>query len=88
MTFIITLSPEAKKHYKKIKKTYLIKKYFILIDKIKINPYAEGNSFKRLKGNKSETYSRRINEEHRLVYEVKDEIITILIISCWGHYDD
>ena len=39
-----------------------------------------------LKGNLSGFWSRRIDEEHRMVYFVKDG--TIFVVSCKGHYDD
>lgn len=39
-----------------------------------------------LKGNLSGYWSRRINQEHRLVYRVEEQVITV--ISCFGHYTD
>ena len=39
-----------------------------------------------LKGNLSGFWSRRINEEHRIVYAVADD--AVIIISCKGHYED
>ncbi|MGC4234601.1 MAG: type II toxin-antitoxin system YoeB family toxin [Niabella sp.] len=34
------------------------------------------------------TWSRRISQEHRLVYRVQDEVITVLVLSAYGHYDN
>lgn len=39
-----------------------------------------------LKGNYKGFWSRRINDEHRLIYKVEDGLI--FIVSCFGHYDD
>ena len=33
-------------------------------------------------------YSRRINKKHRLVYDIKDEVITVIVLSAYSHYDD
>lgn len=35
---------------------------------------------------KEETWSRRINKEHRLVYRINDDTIEVLVISAYGHY--
>ncbi len=58
-----------------------------LIDILKINPYITPPFFEKLRGTEN-TYSRRINIEHRLVYEVLKEEKIVKIISLWGHYDD
>ena len=39
-----------------------------------------------LKHYKEETWSRRINDEHRLVYRIKDDMVVVLILSVYGHY--
>jgi toxin YoeB len=33
-------------------------------------------------------YSRRISQKHRLVYQIKDETVTVIVITAAGHYDD
>ena len=33
-------------------------------------------------------YSRRINKKHRLVYDIKDEIVTVIVLSAHSHYGD
>ncbi len=42
----------------------------------------------RLKGDLEALYSRRINKQHRLVYAIKDEIVTVLVLAAWSHYGD
>jgi toxin YoeB len=43
---------------------------------------------KQLGGNLTGCYARRITDKHRLVYEIHDEIVTVLVLSVEGHYDD
>ena len=62
----------------------IIKKIAQLIDDIKLHPYSGLGKPEPLKHNLTGSWSRRINREHRLVYEVTDEIV--LILSAKGHY--
>ena len=41
-----------------------------------------------LKGGSGEQWSRRITKKHRLVYEIREHEILILVLSAYGHYDD
>lgn len=58
-----------------------------LMNILRKNPYETCPSFEKLKGH-SDIYSRRINDQHRLVYQIIDEEHAVKIISVWGHYDD
>jgi len=62
----------------------VIKKIAQLIDDIKIHPYSGIGKPELLKHNLSGAWSRRINKEHRLVYELTDD--KVLILSAKGHY--
>jgi len=62
----------------------IIKKIAQLIDDIKIHPYSGLGKPEPLKHKLSGAWSRRINREHRLVYEVDDDVV--LILSAKGHY--
>ena len=88
MQYSIVMSSGAEKDYAKLKKDPIIKKYYEVIDKIRENPYADGDNFKWMQGYKDDTFSRRLNKKHRVLYSVSNRTITILIISCWGHYGD
>ncbi|MCL2312179.1 MAG: Txe/YoeB family addiction module toxin [Firmicutes bacterium] len=55
-----------------------------LLKIISKNPFQNPPAYKKRKGS-SNVYSRRINKQHRLVYEIYDEAIKI--ISLWGHYE-
>ena len=41
-----------------------------------------------LKGNRSGQWSRRISQKHRLIYEIREEVVTVLVLSAYGHYDE
>ena len=58
-----------------------------LLDIIAEDPYKTPPSFEKLIGFQN-VYSRRINIQHRLVYEVIKEKKTVKILSLWGHYED
>ena len=71
------------KDFEKAKKTNTVKRIKHIIEIIKNNPFEDYPPFKKLYGGQ---YSRRINDQHRLVYDVyKDKVV---FLRCWGHYDD
>jgi Txe/YoeB family toxin of toxin-antitoxin system len=57
-----------------------------LVDILKNDPYQTPPSFERLIGDLEGAFSRRINIQHRLVYQVLDHEHTIKILSMWSHY--
>ncbi|PGH24306.1 Txe/YoeB family addiction module toxin [Fusobacterium animalis] len=66
---------------------WLVKKKNKQINDLKINGVLKGiGKPEQLKHCRKPTFSRRIDEEHRLVYDIKDNHIRIL--SCEGHYND
>lgn len=62
----------------------ILKKIGQLIEDIKIQPFTGIGKPEALKHNLAGCWSRRINLEHRLVYEIKDN--NLLILSARGHY--
>lgn len=58
-----------------------------LIELIKNNPYQNPPPYEKLVGDLQGTYSRRINIQHRLVYQVYEEEKVVKIISLWSHYE-
>lgn len=59
-----------------------------LIDIIAENPFQTPPPFEKLLGDMDGAYSRRINIQHRLVYQIYEEEKTIKIISVWSHYQN
>lgn len=64
------------------------KKLYVFLEEVKINPKTGTGKPEQLKYYKIPTFSRRISEKHRLVYEVIEEELIVNILSVWGHYDD
>lgn len=71
----------------KIKSIGLGNKTKNLIDLIKENPYQNPPPYEKLVGDLKDAYSRRINIQHRLVYQVYEEEKIIKIVSIWTHYE-
>lgn len=82
----IQFSPDAIEHLRKFKSgnQNLAFKVFELISDIQNNPFHGIGKPEPLKNSLAGLWSRRINDEHRLVYKVTDEVI--VIYSCYGHY--
>ena len=83
----IVYSKEALKDISNLKAAHLDKKVKILLELIKEDPFKTPPRYEKLVGNLSGLYSRRINIQHRLVYEVFEAEKTIKIISMWTHYE-
>ncbi len=58
-----------------------------LLDVLAENPFQSPPPFGRLVGDLSGAYSRRINIQHRLVYQVLEESHTVKILRMWTHYE-
>jgi len=52
------------------------------------HPLAGTGKPEELKHNYQGFYSRRINKKHRIIYSIKAEIVTVYILSVFGHYGD
>lgn len=67
----------------------LIKKISVFLTELKENPMIGTGKPELLKGfSERKVYSRRIDQKHRLIYEVFEEEKRIELLSAWGHYDD
>jgi toxin YoeB len=87
----VIYSPKAVddlKYWRKTGNKTIQKKITTLIEAIQENPYAGIGKPEPLKYNLSGAWSRRINHEHRLVYEIneKNELIILDVLSLKGHY--
>ena len=83
----IVFTKQAAKDFEKIKSNpILLKKVRSLLELIEVNPFTNPPSYEKLVGIDN-TYSRRINIQHRLVYQVLADINTIKIIRMWTHYE-
>ena len=82
----IVLSKQAVKDAKKIAGAGLKPKVEKLLEIIEQNPFQSPPSYEKLAGNLQGFYSRRINIQHRLVYQVYEKENIIKVIRLWTHY--
>lgn len=80
-------SPQAQKDAKKIASSNLKPKAEKLLEVVKQNPYAFPPSFEFLSGKLNGFIARRINKQHRLVYEVLEDEKIIKVLRMWTHYE-
>lgn len=85
--YAIVYTKTALKDIPKLKAAHLDGKAKELIAVIRENPYQNPPPYEKLVGDLKDLYSRRINGQHRLVYEVFEREQTIKIISLWSHYE-
>ncbi len=87
MNWSIVYTTQAKRDAKKLSRSGLRSQAQKLLDILSENPYQSPPPFERLVGDLDGACSRRINIQHRLVYQVMDDIKTVKIIRMWTHYD-
>ena len=85
----IFFSEKAKVGLKKLQKEspQLIKKLEKLLIEIEHHPTTGTGQVEQLKFLGPNTYSRRINKKHRIVYKVLNNVVEVIIISVFGHYE-
>lgn len=83
----ILYSKTALKEIPKLKAAHLDGKAKALIEILQTNPFQTPPSYEKLVGDLDGLYSRRINAQHRLVYEVCEANLTVKIYSMWTHYE-
>ena len=83
----LVYTKQAKRDAKKIVSGGLKNQVKKLLDILEENPYLEPPPYKKLMGDLEGAISRRINLQHRLVYEILEEQKTIKIIRMWSYYE-
>lgn len=78
----------AEKHKKLIKQAGLEERTRKLLSVIKADPYKNPPPYEALVGDLNGFYSRRINIQHRLVYQIYEKEKVVKIVSMWSHYED
>ncbi len=87
MTWTLVYTQQAQKDAKKLGSTYLKTKAQRLLDILAKNPYQNPPSYEKSVGDLAGAYSRRINIQHRLVYQVLDSMKTVKVLRMWTHYE-
>ena len=85
--FEIVFSSQAEKDKKLLKQAGLDKRTKALLAVIAENPFKSPPRYEKLVGDLAGFYSRRINIQHRIVYQVYQQEQTVKIVSMWGHYE-
>jgi len=91
MSYKVLFTIKANEDIEKIERSgnkKLLKKLRSLLAELREHPKNGTGKPELLKYYTEPTWSRRISGEHRLVYEIEDEVITVLVLSAYGHYED
>ena len=83
----MVFTKQAQKDAKKIAQSGLKAQTSKLLDILKKNPYQNPPAYEKLVGDLSGAFSRRINIQHRLIYQVLDDVKTVKVIRMWTHYE-
>ena len=83
----IVYTKQAQRDAKKIAAAGLRHKAENLLTLLSQNPFQTPPPYEKLLGDLSGAYSRRINIQHRLVYQVLKESKTVKVIRMWTHYE-
>ena len=83
----VVFTKQAQKDAKRLTLAGLRQKAEQLLDVIRLNPYQNPPPYEKLVGDLSGAFSRRINIQHRLVYQVIEDERIIKVIRMWTHYD-
>ena len=87
MTWDVVFSRHALKDAKKLSSAGLRTKAEDLLAIVATDPFQNPPPYEKLVGDLSGAYSRRINIQHRLVYEVFPEERTVRVLRMWTHYE-
>jgi Txe/YoeB family toxin of toxin-antitoxin system len=82
----IVYTKQAKKDAKKIASSQLRSKVERLLNVLREDPFKKHPPYEKLVGDLKGAYSRRINIQHRLVYQVYEDQKIVKIIRMWSHY--
>lgn len=87
MSWRLVFTKDAQRDAKKIARSGLKTQVSRLLDILREDPYQNLPPYEKLVGDLSGAFSRRINIQHRLVYQILDDIDTVKVIRMWTHYE-
>lgn len=87
MTWRLVYTRHAQKDARKLAKSNLKEKAHSLLEILAEDPFQSPPPFEKLVGDLTGAYSRRINIQHRLVYQVLAEEKVVKVIRMWTHYE-
>jgi Txe/YoeB family toxin of toxin-antitoxin system len=83
----LVFTKQAKRDAKKLARSGLKPQAERILNILKEDPYQTPPAYEKLIGDLSGACSRRINIQHRLVYQILDDIKTVKVIRMWTHYE-
>jgi Txe/YoeB family toxin of toxin-antitoxin system len=87
VTWRLVFANQAKKDAKKLTRSGLKPQAEHLLQILREDPYRSPPPYEKLVGDLSGACSRRINIQHRLVYQILDDLKAVKIIRMWTHYE-
>ncbi len=87
MSWRIVYTTQARRDAKKLVRSGLKSQAELLLDILMTNPYQTPPPYEKLVGDLAGACSRRINIQHRVVYQVLHDIKTVKVIRMWTHYE-
>ncbi len=87
MSWQLVYTKHAQKDAKKLSSAGLKNKAKDLLDIVANNPFQNPPPYEKLVGDLSGAYSRRINIQHRLVYQIIEEQKVVKVLRMWTHYE-
>ena len=87
MKWTLYYSKQAQKDARKLASSGLKAKAQQLLDILEVDPWQSPPPFESLVGDLSGAYSRRINIQHRLVYQILERERSVKILRLWAHYE-
>lgn len=87
MNWRLVFTKQAQRDAKKIAQSGLKPQTSKLLKILQNNPYQNPPPYEKLVGDLTGAFSRRINIQHRLIYQVFDDVRTVKVIRMWTHYE-
>ncbi len=87
MTWKVVYTKQAQKDARKLASSGLKNKAETLLDILKDDPYSTPPVFEKLIGDLSGAFSRRINIQHRIVYQIFEAEKVVKVLRLWSHYE-
>ncbi len=87
MTWKLVYTKQSQKDAKKLASAGLKPKALELLEILQKNPFQNPPPFEKLIGDLFGAYSRRLNIQHRIVYQIYEEERIVKIIRLWTHYE-
>jgi Txe/YoeB family toxin of toxin-antitoxin system len=83
----VVFTKQAQKDARKLSTSGLKSKAEEIIDILKTNPYQNPPSYEKLVGDLSGAYLRRLNIQHRIVYQIINDDKIVKVLRMWTHYE-